>query len=244
MRQTVRRHGRDNRIFGADPIPPGQWIYVGSPGDPGVTDDSPAFQNGWTNAGGGLQRLRFRLTNEDQLEIQGAVAGGTLPVVTTLPDLAAHFRDSVFWPAEERTEVGTVGTDGLAVWSLAANGELSVVDAATGGIVFDTPNTGGELEITTTGDFIVEAARIVLEATASPVTIEASNDDVVLLADANVEMTSNFGDIVLNTGDDVRILLSSLGQLIVYNSTADPIFRIDEDGTVHMKAGASTLYDL
>jgi hypothetical protein len=93
-------------------------VYVGTfPGDPDTTVDSPPFENGWSNAGGGRQRLRFRRTNENQTEFDGFVTGGDNgTVVTTLPD-------AIYIPLEEQEASGFV--DGTPCrWVLRTDGGL------------------------------------------------------------------------------------------------------------------------
>lgn len=79
----------------------GPWIYVGLgilnndgtfnpllPNDlTGVgTVPVPPFQNGWANAGGTKQRMRFKWLFQGGIEIQGSVAGGAVgTTVFTLP---------------------------------------------------------------------------------------------------------------------------------------------------------------
>ncbi len=107
--------------------PPGTWIYVGDfPTDPDTTIDSPPFENGWANAGGGAQRLRFRRTNENQLEVEGSITGGTgiidETVVTTMPD-------PIYIPLEEQTTPGIY--DGKPCeWVLRSDGSLVFVGEA------------------------------------------------------------------------------------------------------------------
>ena len=127
-------HGDQQGIFGSDPIPPGRWVYVGTyPADADTTSDSPPFENGWANVGGGQQRLRFRLTNEDTLEVEGEVTDGDNGAAVTT--LAALYR-----PDETRFTVGAgaaatseVGS-ALVVWRLDPTGELVCVggSGATG----------------------------------------------------------------------------------------------------------------
>lgn len=113
MRQQVALHGKDNRISGVDPIPPGRWEFEGT-ADP--------FLNGWTNAGGGMQEFRWRRTNENQTEIQGFVQGGTAQPVINLSD--------PYRPAAVQYAVGSDSAGGLIVWVFEPSGDLSFFDAA------------------------------------------------------------------------------------------------------------------
>lgn len=76
-RQKIAGHRREldrlrNRAAGI-------WIVVGD-------TDAPAFENGWSSAGGGFQALRFRWLLGGGVELQGSVTGGTLgTTVFTLP---------------------------------------------------------------------------------------------------------------------------------------------------------------
>lgn len=235
MRQELRRHGRDNRIFGSDPIPPGQWIYVGGSADPGWTEHSPAFQNGWGNAGGGLQRLRFRLTNEDQLEIQGAVTGGTASVVATLPDLDAHFRESVFWPIETATEVGTSGATTLAIWQLSPAGELSVVSTtaapsggdivAAGGIIYDFENVGDYLHILANGDGAAQAINLETDGVTGA-------DGIRIYSAQDLSMYA--------AGSSARLEGQTQLDLAVNDSTG-PMFLTTNNGDITVDAGTGVL---
>lgn len=316
MRQTLRKHGRDNRIFGSDPIPPSPWNYVG-----GAGTAEPPFQNGWDNAGGGLQRLRFRVTNEDQLEVEGVVTGGTAPVVTTLPDLDAHFRDSVFWPGEDAYAVGALGTADVAIWKLATNGELSIAGTVQGGlgtadmssagfIRYEFDNEDGWLHVGSTGfggpenrgialasdtDIYLAVSdgfdtgsvllnpntldvslvgSVTLVTAGGDVTVDAgTGGDVAISTDGigGMELATENGNLQLrvigsgnmsfdagddlnidavghvavNSDDNISLSLNTPGKtLTVFDSSANPIFRIDENGDVHIKSGGSILADL
>lgn len=99
----------------------GPWIYAGTyPTDPDTTPDSPPFQNGWGNTGGGLERLRFRWRfGGEPPDIEGSVTGGTVLVaVITLPD------DPRFRPPAEIRYASLNDADGLAAVSLLPNGDL------------------------------------------------------------------------------------------------------------------------
>ncbi len=108
--------------------PPGTWIYVGDfPTDPDTTIDSPPFENGWANAGGGAQRLRFRRTNENQLEVEGSITGGTGiidgTVVTTMPD-------PIYIPLEDSPPVAGIYDGKPCEWVLRSDGSLVFVGEA------------------------------------------------------------------------------------------------------------------
>lgn len=125
------QHGRDHSLRGSDFVPPGPWIYVGDfPTDPDTTADSPPFENDWANVGGGSQRLRFRLTNERQLEVQGEITGGELgTVVTTLDE---DYRPEETQHAVGATDSSAPGSAGsVAVWRLDPDGSLTMVGGAT-----------------------------------------------------------------------------------------------------------------
>lgn len=123
----------EGRIRNVERRPPGTWVYAGTyPTDPNTTPDSPPFENGWSNAGGTSQRLRFRRTNENQTEVQGVVTGGVVgTVVTTMPD-------AIYIPLEDQYAAG-VGAD----WLLNTDGELvSIVTASGSGSTGPTGPTG------------------------------------------------------------------------------------------------------
>ncbi len=140
MRQHLGLHGRGHGLTGSDPTPPGRWIYVGTyPGDPDTTPDSPPFENSWVNVGGGEQRLRFRLTNEDTLEVEGEVEDGDNgTAVTTL--------DAVYRPDETRFTVGAGATDvsdqvgsAIVIWRLDTTGELVMIGGAAPAVGLPDP---------------------------------------------------------------------------------------------------------
>lgn len=62
---------------------PGRWIYVGT--GPLSSDESPAFQNGATNSGGGFVPMRFRVNKWRVVEVEGAVDVALGDVIFTLP---------------------------------------------------------------------------------------------------------------------------------------------------------------
>lgn len=234
--------------------PPGRWVYVGDyPTDPDTTPESPPFENGWTNAGGGDRRLRFRRTNEWQTEIAGSVTGGTPgTVVTTLPDL---YRIT-------ETEYAATGTSAVdvAIWRLTPNGELTYLGSlVTGGagsdttaIHYDVVNSGGSLTINTTGgnaafntgvdDFTVDAEDINLSA----------DDDFLLSADDRINMTAVnqiqafIGDLGWRFAPNVfEIYLASGDTFTIYNFNGDPIFQMtDGSPDIHIPTGGSIIADL
>lgn len=79
--------GHEERIRRTERETAGPWIYVGTVGvDADTTPDSPPFENGWANSGGGLQPMRFRWVKDKGTEIQGSMSDGTLGVAAfTLP---------------------------------------------------------------------------------------------------------------------------------------------------------------
>lgn len=89
--QRLSMHGRDHRWGGADRLLDGDWIYVGTVGVDGVdsllTNESPPFQNSWTNSLGGDAPVSFMHTIAGWVHIRGGFLGGldgttifTLPV--------------------------------------------------------------------------------------------------------------------------------------------------------------------
>lgn len=79
----LRRNSDDIRSLTRGP---GRWIYVGTyPGDAGTVPESPPFQNGHSNSGGGFPPLRFRISKWRDVEIEGAVDGDIGTVIFTLP---------------------------------------------------------------------------------------------------------------------------------------------------------------
>lgn len=94
-----QHHWRHHPHKGTDPIELAEdWVYVGTyPGDPLTTADSPPFENSWHNTdttpvAGDAVPARFRLSPDDDLEIEGSFEGGASGTVAwTLP--AAWRRD-------------------------------------------------------------------------------------------------------------------------------------------------------
>lgn len=164
--QQVALHGKDNRIGGIDPIPPGRWEY------PSV---ATPLLNDWVNAGGGLQEFRWRRTNENQTEVQGFVVAGTDPVVINLPD--------PYRPASTQTCVGTDALGGVVVWTFEPSGDLSVEtvaggapSGAAGGALDGTyPNPG--IAASVAGAGLAESANV-LSVNVDNSTVEISSDSV------------------------------------------------------------------
>jgi hypothetical protein len=76
--------------------------------------------------GGTSQRLRFRRTNEWDLQVEGEITGGALGSVVT--NLAAFYR-----LAEDGHAVGANGDSEAAIWLLETNGDLTFIGALTAG---------------------------------------------------------------------------------------------------------------
>lgn len=246
-------HGRDNRIGGADPIPPGEWVYVGDfPDDPNTTANSPPFQNGWTNAGGDERRLRFRRTNENQTEIAGSVVGGTATpsVVTTLPEL--------YRVTENEYTVGA--QDGVFVgWKLAPNGELTMLGSLSfdggsdvSGIFFDVVNTGGSLTVVTeTGNIEFQSATQDFSVSTDDITL-AADDDLVLGADDQIRMVAETliqafldvnGWLIQPAGLEFYLDVGST--FTIFDNLGNPIFRMtDGSPDIHIPAGGNVVADL
>lgn len=149
------------------------WVYVGTyPTDPHTTVDSPPFQNSWANVPGGdghAVPARFRISPDDNLEVEGSFGGGvsgtvawTLPtgwrrdyrklvvisdddhnVLVCVVDAATSATPGVVTPYEVLT-VGATGAVGAA-----GNTVLSGAGAPGGGI-----GTDGDFYINTSTDTI------------------------------------------------------------------------------------------
>lgn len=159
--QQVALHGKDNRIGGIDPIPPGRWEYVSA--------ETPLL-NDWQEAGGGLQQFRWRRTNENQTEIQGFVHSGTDNPVINLPD--------PYRPAETQHAVGSNTDLSLIIWELTPAGDLNVyettVGGAAGGALDGTyPNPG--LAASVAGAGLAETTNV-LSVNVDNSTIEINSD--------------------------------------------------------------------
>lgn len=127
-------HGRDHLPGGEDPIRfAADWVYVGTyPGDPHTTADSPPFLNGYSNPAG-IQPLRFRLTIEGSIEIEGFATGGTPGLkVFTLP---ASYADGL-----DDTELRIISSDLFtpAAWRIETNGDVYLESETlpTGGLEY------------------------------------------------------------------------------------------------------------
>ncbi len=177
--------------------PPGTWIYVGDfPTDPDTTVDSPPFENGWVNTGGGAQRLRFRRTNENQLVVEGSITGptGSLDgtVVTTMPE-------SFYNPSEVQTANGlynnvpcewTLNPDGTLVFegeACCGSDDVAAIDVSYDGST-DLPETNVQdaldyLATHSSGGAVssVSAAdtSVVITPTTGAVTVRTNTLDVI-----------------------------------------------------------------
>lgn len=242
------------RVTDLERFPVGRWIYVGTyPGDPNTTPDSPAFQNSWENAGAGDGPLKFRRTNEGQTEITGSVTGGVAgTVVTTLPALYRQ-------PAADYSADGT--SDGtVAVWQLAANGELTYIGSlVTGGagsdttaIHYDVFNTGGSLSVQTT------VGNLALDSTTGNLTL--SGDFINLFSPNDIQAFPD-GLFGIFAGTEIDLLADSTGWIIVpteiksqldagakftiYDSSNNPLLQItDGSPDIHIQAGGNVVADL
>lgn len=106
-----------------------EWVYVGTfPDDPNTTADSPPFQNDWVDTGGDAVPARFRLSPDDNLEIEGAFGGGTVGTVA--------WTVGASWIPDYRKKFVIVTDDNeIMVLSAETNGDiivLAVMQGATG----------------------------------------------------------------------------------------------------------------
>lgn len=106
-----------------------EWVYVGTfPGDPNTTADSPPFQNDWVDTGGDAVPARFRLSPDDNLEIEGAFGGGAVDTVA--------WTVGASWIPDYRKKFVIVTDDNeIMVLSAETNGDiivLAVMQGATG----------------------------------------------------------------------------------------------------------------
>lgn len=198
--QQVALHGKDNRIGGIDPIPPGRWQYVSA--------EVPLL-NDWQEAGGGLQAFRWRRTNENQTEIQGFVHSGTDNPVINLPD--------PYRPTETQHAVGSNSDLSLIIWELTPAGNLNVYETVSGapsgsagGALDGTyPNPG--LAASVAGAGLAETTNV-LSVNVDGSTIEISSDSLrvkasgitanEIAANAVTESEISLSDV---TGDNVSI---------------------------------------
>ena len=124
--RILANHGYRVSQLERRPLPPAPWIYVGTwiaeddPGnDPGTTEDSPPFENGFSNADP-LVPVRFRHKYEGCSEVEGKFTGGAVgDTIFTLPADWRCDQDSQWLiPLDD---VGTVGvirelSTGEVVW--------------------------------------------------------------------------------------------------------------------------------
>lgn len=189
--------------------PPGRWVYVGDyPTDADTTPDSPPFENDWTNAGGGLRRLRFRRTNEWGLEIAGTVAPGSTDSVagSVVVQLGGLYQPDESEFADGQDEMGCMVT-----WRLDPNGDL-VYLGTCGGETVESLSKSGDSALTGavtlsegTGIALTQAGQdieIASTVTAGVETIAKSGDtpltgDVTLSAGAGVALTQTGQDIAI-----------------------------------------------
>ena len=93
-------------------VPAGDWIYVGDfPSDPGTTEDSPPFQNGWANTGDGsagtdeLTKFRWKIGLGASIDLVFNCDGGANgSVIFTLP--------ADYWPAVGKQTIDCTDNDG------------------------------------------------------------------------------------------------------------------------------------
>lgn len=97
------------------------WIYVGSLGDPGWTEESPPFENGWANVDGQAP-VSFKMFL-NWVHIRGAFAGGADgSVVFTLPPVYAPlYPQAAIGPLADGSGVYSfiIGTDGTVTYVTA-----------------------------------------------------------------------------------------------------------------------------
>lgn len=114
---TLRQHSEDLRALKRGP---GRLILVGNyPSDAGTVPESPPFQNGWANVGGGFAPLGFYIDKWRRVFMQGAAEGGAMGTVIT--QLPAEYRP----PASERFICP--GETTFAVIQIDPNGDVTQV---------------------------------------------------------------------------------------------------------------------
>lgn len=159
-RQLLRRHARSHIPRASDESPPSHWVYVGDyPADPDTTHESPPFETGVVNVGGGRQRLRFRLDIAWQLVVEGEVVVlDGLPAdgikVTTVPE---YYRRAESVHAPGTTDDSTGRLFNSVVWRLDVDGGLWLLPAggATSSIAGDgLSESGGVLNVNVDGTTI------------------------------------------------------------------------------------------
>lgn len=114
------------------------------------------------------------------------------------------------------------------------------------GIQFDTVNTGGWLEIRTTdtgeeGIFILDTSGngIDIRSTASGGLVRLQAADHITL------LSSGYMDLQVSGGQALTIGLTTTScKLEVVDHLGSPLLRVTENGTFHIKSGASWVADL
>lgn len=113
--------------------------------------------------------------------------------------------------------------------------EKHTPSASHGTPIFTVTDAGALTFDGTSVDIQADSGTIVIQS-AAQVTIESSADPVNIDGDLGVNIESANGLIQANLG---------AGQsLIVNDSGFNPIFQVDEDGTVHIKTGTTIVADL
>jgi len=134
---------------------------------------------------------------------------------------------------------------------------------AVGAIVFDVPNVGGTLEVETDGVInftTTDTGQIQLSAVDN-IEMESTAQDINMQAAGGISFTweaifAAFGgssseiDLFTDaTGLEItpagfEFIMQAAAAFKIFNSLGDQCLRVDEDGTIHLKAGASIVYDL
>ncbi len=152
--------------------------------------------------------------------------------------------------------VTTINFTTGAVVTDAGGGEADIaISPAGSGIAFDTTNSGDWLDIQTNGEDgagygvqIVDQTStngILIATDAASVTAQSSLGDVVLQADAaQVHLTSSLTEVAVGTGIGIQGNLGTGESFTLYDHNGSLLLEVTEDGTYHIRTGATWVADL
>ena len=220
-------------------------------------------------AGLGTNQAVFTMPSNVGIKVQSVVAtinNGTASDVTAT--VVVRDQSGQVIATRRQADVIPSGDVGTATWAL----RLGDNGGGGGDIRFNRVNTGSWLTITTTragpGDALsitttnsagmnIQSDGVLSEFADGSYSIGGNADLLMQFSgDVNIQPSNDFlaqplgnalvdalGSLTLR-GDTVDITLRGTSDLTVYDSSGNPIFRVDQDGDLHGKTGKSLTFDL